>query len=888
MSEIFALTIGISVIGTLLLIFLFKFNVDLARTYKLKKFRSTAESFADLLNYSSLIEDGIMLNKNGSLTAAFVYETEDEASILDSQKEFISATINRSLIDLTGWMWQVDQITSPTQSYPDRVHSFFPDPVSLAIDEERRMLFNGLGSMYQNKLILTLTYFPPVLAERKLVELMFVDDTKNMQKIQDYSGQIVADFQRKLDTIQNDLSAALKMTQLKAIKYQHEDGSIYYKDDLLRWLNYAISGEDHPIILPDPPINLDNYLSQNFLGGVIPRIGRKYIGIVAIDQIISPSTMPGMLNELASLSCEYRWNTRFICIPEHEALAEYNKIRKKWKQKARGFIDQLLNRNTGRFNQDALDKAADADVAIAEITGKYVSAGYYTSVIVLMDEDRSVVEKMAIELRSKINNIGCKGRIEEINAIEAYLGSLPGHGYENIRRPLISSLNLADLMPTSSIWTGFDTAPCPQYPPSAPAIMECVTKGSVPLHFNVHVGDLGHFLMIGPTRAGKSTHLALLATQLRRYPKMKITCFDKGNSMYPMTKAVGGLHFDIGADAKPGKAPMQFSPLNYIDSKADRAWATDWIETILELNNVQVIPRITNEIANVIDAMANSPDSSRNMSEFVTMTQDEVIRAALRQYTIDGNYGNLFDAETDGLEFSDFTTFEIESLMELDERYLLPTLLYMFQRIYRSLDGSPAVILIDEAWIVLSHPVFAAKIKEFLKAFAKKNCSLGLSTQSLVDASESSIFHAIIDSTVTKIFLANPTATEEKNMELYLSMGLNKKQIFNLAKARPKREYYMTAMVNGKMECRLYELALGKLALSFVGATDLESLAQIKALVDTHGELKWVKYWLAEKNIDLNDYLPDQAIHENDTFTINEFIKDFGYETVIEEEKAVA
>jgi type IV secretory pathway VirB4 component len=42
--------------------------------------------------------------------------------------------------------------------------------------------------------------------------------------------------------------------------------------------------------------------------------------------------------------------------------------------------------------------------------------------------------------------------------MDAYLGSLPGHGVENVRRPLINTMNLADLLPTSTIWTGSDGA----------------------------------------------------------------------------------------------------------------------------------------------------------------------------------------------------------------------------------------------------------------------------------------------------------------------------------------------------------------------------------------------------------------------------------------------
>ena len=43
---------------------------------------------------------------------------------------------------------------------------------------------------------------------------------------------------------------------------------------------------------------------------------------------------------------------------------------------------------------------------------------------------------------------------ESVNSVEAWLGSLPGHVYANVRQPLVHTLNLAHLMPLSSVWAG--------------------------------------------------------------------------------------------------------------------------------------------------------------------------------------------------------------------------------------------------------------------------------------------------------------------------------------------------------------------------------------------------------------------------------------------------
>ena len=373
----------------------------------------------------------------------------------------------------------------------------------------------------------------------------------------------------------------------------------------------------------------------------------------------------------------------------------------------------------------------------------------------------------------------------------AFLGSLPGHGVENVRRPLINTLNLSDLLPTSTIWTGLANAPCPMYPPLAPALMHCVTHGATPFRLNLHVRDLGHTFMFGPTGAGKSTHLGLIAAQLRRYAGMSIFAFDKGMSMYPLaagiraaSKGKSGLHFTVAADDDQ----LAFCPLQFLETKGDRAWAMEWIDTILTLNGVETTPGQRNEIGNAILSMHAS--GAHTLSEFSVTIQDETIREAIRQYTVDGTMGHLLDAETDGLSLSDFTVFEIEELMNLGEKFALPVLLYLFRRIERALHGQPAVIILDEAWLMLGHPAFRAKIREWLKVLRKANCLVLMATQSLSDAANSGILDVIVESTATKIFLPNVYARDEDTAALYRRMGLNARQIEILATAIPKRQYY--------------------------------------------------------------------------------------------------
>jgi type IV secretory pathway VirB4 component len=177
------------------------------------------------------------------------------------------------------------------------------------------------------------------------------------------------------------------------------------------------------------------------------------------------------------------------------------------------------------------------------------------------------------------------------------------------------------------------------------------------------------------------------------YQGMSVFAFDKGLSLYPLCKAAGGVHYSVAADDES----LAFCPLQYTATKTDRSWAMEWIDTMLALNGLKTTPGQRNEIAKAIVSMHQT--GSVTLTDFTGSIQDQAIREALTQYTVDGMMGHLLDATRDGLSISHFMVFEIEDLMGLGEKFALPTLLYLFRRIEKSLHGQPAAIVIDEAWL---------------------------------------------------------------------------------------------------------------------------------------------------------------------------------------------
>lgn len=798
---------------------------------KLTDYRSRAKGLPDLLPYAALVAPGVILNKDGSFLAAWEIRGQDTASSTPDELAFVSAQFNNAIRLLgTGWMLHIDSIRSSHRAYPAQEKGHFPDPVTQLIDDERRAYFSG-NRCFSTSTVFSVTYKPNFEAAKLAGKVQA--GTATSPVLEKALGQ----FQNTLEELEDALSSVLHMQRLSEYEAYSDDGETYTQSDLLTHIQHCVSGDLHPLRVPEKPMYLDHLLASNDLvGGVIPRLGGKHLALISIDGLPQES-FPAMFADLESLPLEYRFSTRFICLDQYDATKEIDSYRKGWRQQVYRFLDQFFNNPNARANRDALLMAEDAETALTEVQGGYVGAGYLTSCIVLMHENQEQLQDWARELRRNIQTLGFGCRIENINALEAWLGTHPGNGYANLRRPMVNTLNLADLLPLASVWTGSPVCPCPFYPPNSRPLAVLTTDKSTPFWFNIHGGDLGHTLIFGPTGAGKSTLLATLAAQFRCYENSRIYAFDKGMSMFPLCLGSGGSHYNIGNSDQ-----LSFAPLQRIDSEAERAWAEEWIASLMELQQITVMPSHRNAIHTAMLDLSAQPENLRSLTSFYHIVQDSQIKDAIQHYTAQGAMGRLLDADTDDLTLSPMMVFEIEDLMNLGDKNLIPVLTYLFHRIETSLDGTPTILVLDEAWIMLGHPVFRAKIREWLKVMRKANCAVILATQSLSDAKNSGILDVLAESCPTKIFLPNITATQEAQRELYVGMGLNETQINIIARATPKRDYYVVSPLGR----RQVQLALGPKTLAFVGSSDKESIARIQELEAEYGVNGWQSEWLRE------------------------------------------
>jgi type IV secretion system protein VirB4 len=796
----------------------------------LRRKRSNLLGLPDQLNFAIPVDDYTIALKDGAFLSAFECAGLDLNSASVEELDAHRAQANRALARLDdGFMYNVDLIRHPSVEYPART---FPDPLSAMLDREREVHYSAEGRHFETTCVVTITYRLPADVQTKIAGVFLSGAPKRV----DWKRQLEW-FKQRLREFADAIGSVWKLTPLEM-------------PALLSHLATCIIGRTREIVAPRPPIFLDAILgNQDFIAGFKPRIGGRHIRVVALSGF-PPFSYAEMAAFLSELPICYRYSIRGIPVGPRTAITQLSVYRRNWFQKRlglRGVISEHFGSGAGAAfqNQHALRMAADADEAITEAEAGAVRYCYVTPKVIITEDRAEIADENAQLVFKVCQNIGFDPRIESINAVEAWLGSIPGHGWYDIRRPLVNTQNLADILPLTGIWPGLATNPCPYYPKDTPALCYGATTGSTPFRFNLHVGDTGHTGIYGPTGSGKSVALGTIAANFCAVPDGQLFFFDKGYSAYVLTKALGGQHLDLGED----EVPLQ--PLARIDDETDRMKLQGLLEDWLELHGVRLVPNQRKALWRALTLVAEGPVAQRTISNLVTQVQDGSVRDGLNAFSLAGPLGRFLDADRDVMLKGRFVTFELETLMAMGPKVVVPVATYLFHRIDQRLDGRPTLIILDEAWIMLTNSVFGAKIEEWLRTLRKKNAAVVLATQSLSEIANSPHRDVLLESCPTKLYLPNPEAKNAASREMYRRFGLTDRQVEIIAEAAPKRHYYYTSPLGR----RLFQFSLGPAALAFIGAGSKDDVLSARRMINQQGA-RWTSEWLCARGLgDWAEYL---------------------------------
>jgi type IV secretion system protein TrbE len=676
----------------------------------LAEYRQRPDLLADWLPWAGLVAPGVVLNKDGSFQRTARFRGPDLDSATQGELIATSARLNNALRRMgSGWALFIEAERRPAADYP---RSAFPEPLSWVVEEERRAAFEESGHHFESGYHLTLLYLPPEESRARAAKMLYENTPTNGVDWRERLQAFVAETDRVFDLLDGVMPEIDWLDDAQTLTYLHA----------------TISTRRYRVGVPEVPFHIDALLTDSALvGGLAPMLGDQHLRVVSVRGFPT-STWPGILDDLNRLGFAYRWSTRFLCFDKAEAEKELSRLRRQWFAKRKNVIallrETIFQQESPLVDTDANNKAADADAALQELGSDQVAFGYLTATVTVMDEDAAVADEKLRMVERVIQGRGFVTIPETLNAVDAWLSSLPGNAYANVRQPIVSTLNLAHMMPVSAVWAG----PEKNEHLDGPPLIVTRTDGATPFRLVTHIGDVGHTLIAGPTGMGKSVLLATLAMQFRRYRGSRIFAFDMGRSMRATILGLGGEHYDLGMDGE-----IAFQPLARIDREGYRTWAAEWIEGRLLHEGVTVGPDEKAAIWSALGSLAGAPVEQRTMT---------------------------------GL-----------SVLMHSKAAVMAVLHYLFARFDERFDGAPTLLILDEAWLFLDDPVFAARIRQWLKTLRKKNVSVIFATQSLADIKDSSIAPAIIESCASRIFLPNPQANEPQIRTIYEGFGLNRRQI---------------------------------------------------------------------------------------------------------------
>lgn len=759
----------------------------------------TTRFLSEFLPFAGMVDDGICITKDAVLMRTFIIRPHDFAHASDDSIIAAVRNLNNAfrLISDNGWIIYKDSHRIKLEAYPRFYHDSAPD-ITKKFEDSRA----ALNPFFYTVLYITICQS---IAEKRsaIGQLLFRNsDTKD---------NVLYDLMN-FKNVTNDFYNMLKSTFLEVV--------LANSDQQLTYFHSTVSDNPHPVQTPECPFYLDEYLADGrFIPDTPPNCKYKDSYIVCATIHDFPGeTNAGMASKILSIPIEFRLCTRFSFNSLETSKKEIKSLRKAHFQKRRGIgsilEETVIKEGSQLEDTEALSNTADSGAALANLADGNIAYGRMATTLIVRDTDYSRACRNIDYIKKIVNDLGFITKTETVNTPGAYLGSIPGNISFNPRQPLIGTRNFAHMFTLSVPWAGNYSnehlRSLLDGNGEAPHII-CKSDNS-PFFLNLNYGDVGHTLVIGPTGAGKSTLLSTLAVFWLKYPRTRVIFFDVDASSYHGCINSGGTFIDIN-DSPESLKLNPFGNLGDKDSpdKAEQVFISQLISDYFLHRQIPLSPKDQTAIFSAIESVTTVPENLRNWRAFQTQVQDQNIRAAIAPF-VSGEYSHLFTSGADKIEKTNWLTFEMRELMNKGKYIVSFVLLYLFHRLTSLLDGTPTLLVVDEAWKFFDNEIFAARLREDLKTMRKKNCYIILATQEIEDARSSPIFSTVINACMTKILLPNHQAHQPENAALYQAIGLSEGDISTLNDSTPKRDYYFFSPA-GKQK---FSLGLGSEELELI------------------------------------------------------------------------
>jgi type IV secretory pathway VirB4 component len=781
------------------------------------------KSLASVLPYGHFIGDGeIYLRGKGLLVGCELHGLSLETDS-DQNTRAAAQRLARAMSHFgTGDMLQCIFYRLPATRYPARQ---FPSRAARMVDDERRQRFEA-GEYWRTIPRLYVTHQFESALQNRAKAAFFSAERSTQANIELHRER----FHQRLTGFRD--AAGLNLVPLNTAQ-------------VFRDLILSITGRDYPAVPPSGKVRLNEVVSsERWYGGVAPWVGDLHMRPVCVTAYPA-ETIPQMLAVLLRHPGQMTLCARFICQDPHDTQEQLQLERTFWVRAQLGslmdIIAKVLNiprRKT--LNQDIEAQIAEVDEATAAASAG-MPFGWCTITVVIIDPNPEMASLRARDLVKDLAALGITARIEDANAAEAIMGTWPGDGWSNVRRPMITAGNFAELVLPVEHWPGTPFIDSPFFEDETPVPLVCSGSGREPFYPPSHLGAVANQLVIGPTGTGKSALLGVLAAAITGLRNARIVWLDLDYSSFVLAHAMSAGYQELAAD---GSSPL--CPLVHLDDPGGIGWLFDWFMRLFARWQIQLDEQQAADLTEALE-LARS-QGLRTMTLFTNLIQQPRLREVLSNYITCGKWGHIFDGEAVSAGINGggaVTLFEMRGLVALGERAAAPATELILHSVETVMTGDPVFIICDEAWRLLSDPVSSDWLFEAIRTFRKKNAGITLATQSMTEVANSPYRDLLLESCPGKIFLPNPDARGEYVRNAYLKLGLSERETEIISDAQPRRQYYF----HSSQGRRLFTLDLGSIALALCAATGYRDVAQARELLKQHGAAKFLDAWLHARGL---------------------------------------
>ena len=543
-----------------------------------------------------------------------------------------------------------------------------------------------------------------------------------------------------------------------------------------RIVNCAYS---QPMVIPTMEISHYIPISRLFFGRKSIEIrnpnSTRYAGIVSIKEY-RPSTHAGLFDGFMQMPFELVISQSFNFVDRMIAISSM----------------QLQQRRLVQSEDVAVSQIQEIDQALdSAMSGEFAFGQHHMTVLCIEDDIKALESALSMSV-VELANVGITGVREKLNMEPAFWGQLPCNSSFAARKSTVNTLNIAS-------FASFHNYPSGKRKGNhwGDAVTVFNTVSGTPFFFSFHIRDVGHTMIVGPTGAGKTVLLNFLCAQSQKFGG-RLFFFDKDRGAEIFIRAIGGVYMT------PDVAQVsRFNPLQMDENNENKTFLSEWLKVLVSANGDKVSPEDMDKINEAVNGNYKLPKNQRrlrNIAPFMGIGGPGSLSNRLSMWHSNGSHAKLFDNEKDVIDFESGRIFGLEMGAILKDKYSLgPVLLYLFHRINKSLDGSPTMIVLDEAWALIDNPIFAPKIKDWLKVLRKLNTFVVFATQSVEDASKSSISDTLVQQTATQIFLPNLRATE-----VYRNVFMLSEREFSIVKnTDPGSRFFLVKQDNDGVVARI-------------------------------------------------------------------------------------